>query len=92
MKSAIFRAVNLFGANVYTCHGYAHLDNWSDILVLIETTTYSNVKCKSRKDTYGLKPRLLSALRKSLYVYDSLVNSILNRTFKMRKAYMYNKI
>ena len=38
------------------------------------------------KDTNGLKSCLLSALRKLLYVYDSMVYSILNRTFKIRKV------
>ena len=30
MKSAIFREYNLFGANVYMCYDYVHLDNLSD--------------------------------------------------------------
>ncbi|KAK2183175.1 hypothetical protein NP493_321g02003 [Ridgeia piscesae] len=71
--------------NVYMCYDYVHLYNLSDISAF-ETTTYSNVKCKSLKDTYCLKSCLLSAVRKSLYVYDSVVNSILNRTFKIRKV------
>ena len=31
MKSAIFVQYNLFGANVYMCYDYVHLDNLSDI-------------------------------------------------------------
>ena len=31
MKSVIFAQYNLFGANVYMCYDYAHLDNLSDI-------------------------------------------------------------
>jgi len=41
------------------------------------------------KETYGLKSLLLSALHNSLYVCDSVVNSILNQTVKME---CYNKI
>jgi len=37
------------------------------------------------KDSYGLKSVILSALLKSLYVYNSVVNSILNWTVKIRK-------
>ena len=79
-----FAQYNLFGANVYICYDYVHLDNLSD--TLIETTTGSNVKCKSHNRHIRPKIVLLSALRKSLYVYDSVVNSILNRTFKIRKV------
>ena len=31
MKYAIFAQYNLFGANVYMCYDYMHLDNLSDI-------------------------------------------------------------
>ena len=50
-----------------------------------ETTTYSNVRWKSCKRHIGLKSLILSALRKLVYVYDSVVNSILNRTIKITK-------
>ena len=79
------RSSTCLGANIYMCYDHVHLDNLSDISAY-QTTTYSNIKCKSVKDTYGLKSCLLSALRKSVYVYDSVVNSILHRTFKIRKV------
>ena len=37
------------------------------------------------KDTYGLNSLLLSALRKSLYVYNSVLNSMLSWTVKIKK-------
>ena len=52
-----FAQYNLFGANVYMCYDYVHLDNLS---VLIETTTYSNVKCKCRKR--HIRPKIMSIL------------------------------
>ena len=69
-----FAQYNLFGENVYMCYDYVHLDNLSNI------SAYQNhnvQQCKIPnlvKDTNSLKPCLLSALCKSLYVYDNLVN------------------
>ena len=37
------------------------------------------VKCKSRERHIGLKSFILFALRKLVYVYNSVVNSIVNR-------------
>ena len=37
------------------------------------------------KDTCDLKSFIVYALRESVYVYDSMVNSILNWTVKIRK-------
>ena len=83
MKSAIFCAVQpVWGKRI---HDYVHLENLSHI------SAYRNhniQQCKMQipYDIYGLKSCLLSALCKSLYVYDSVVNSILNWTFKIRKV------
>ena len=85
MKSVLFRAVQPVWGNVYMCYDYVRLDNFTD------ASAYRNhnvQQCKMQipSVTNGLKSCLLSALHKSLYVYDSVVNSILNRTFKIRKV------
>ena len=78
---------NLFGANVHMCCDYVHLDNLSDISAY-RNHNVQQYKMQNNpvKDTYGVKLCLLSALRKSPYVNDSVVNSILNRTFKITKV------
>ena len=82
----LLRSTTCLGENVYMCYDYVRLDNLSDIsayrtIVKPKRTAMHNAILV--KDTYGLKP---CALRKSLYVYDSVVNSILNWPFKIRKV------
>ena len=56
--------------------------------MLIETTTYSYVECKSHKR--HIRPKFVGSVYYlhyiNRYVYDSMVNSILNRTIKIRKV------
>ena len=83
MKSASFRAVQpVWGKRSYIYYDYVHLDNKR--LSKPQRTVMQNAN--PVKDTYGLTSWLLSALRKSLCVYDTVKNSILNRTFKIRNV------
>ena len=73
---------------MYMCYDYVHLDTLSDItanrnVVKPQCTAMQNAN--RVKDTYGLKLFLLSVLHESLYVYDTVVNSKLNRTVKIGK-------
>ena len=87
MKNAIFSAVQpVLGQSAR--YDYVHLDSLSDIsayrtVVKQQRTAMTNANVV--KYTYSLKSFILSALCKSLYVYDSVVNSILIRTVKIRK-------
>ena len=70
---------------LYMCYDYEHLDNLSDI------SAYRNHNvqlCKIRKKHIRLtcvgSVYYLHYINR--YVYDTVVNSILNRTFKIRKV------
>ena len=87
MKNAIFSAVQPVLGQMCTCYDYVHLDSLSDISAYRTVVKQQRTAMKNAnlvKDTYGLNSFILSALRKSLYVYDSVVNSILIRTVKIR--------
>ena len=84
-----FAQYNLFGANVYMCYDYVHLDNLSDISAYRNhNVSYSYVECKSRKR--HICPKFVGSVYYvhyiNRYVYDSMVNATLNRTIKIRKV------
>ena len=81
MKSASFRA----GQPVWAKRAFRQLVRYK-CLSKPQRTPMS--KANPVKDTYGLTSCLLSALRKSLCVYDSVINSLLNWTFKIRKIFI----
>ena len=85
----MYRSTNLvYEANVYLCYDYMHLDTLSDINVYRSVAKPQRTQMENAnraKDTHGLKSFILHALRKSLYIYDNEVNSMVNRKVTMRK-------
>ena len=68
------------------CYDYVHLDNLSDICAY---QNHNVQLCKIRKKKH-IRLKFVRSVYYlhyiNRYVYDSVVNSILNRTFKIRKV------
>ena len=74
----------LFWGEMFACVMIRHLVIYKCLSNCCETTTYSNDKCKSC--IRHIQANIVHTIeRKWLYIYDSVVYSILNQTVKIIK-------